>query len=228
MRYSILILFTGYISFVSCKKEKPVFSTSKAKTIKARIVEYGTGQPVAGATLSVCTSPLATDQNPCAGSYLSFTSNASGEVFFEADKYGSIGVEKNGYWLLGYEERFITFLGDDPLYRDGIHTAENFLVKIVPQTNITIHIKNNNVSLNHNVSFNREAMFSPEGFSIPSQYEIILRPNIDTTFQYMVFGNTGNLFLVSDYYDPGYSGNIYYQEAKFIPHGNSFILNITY
>src|SRR5687767_8982549 len=92
--------------FFSCKKEAQITPLPrKAKTVRAKVIEYGSDLPVAGATLSICTTAF--NQNgyyECAGNYLNFTTDANGECFFKTDgvyKFADRSdVVRDGYFSL--------------------------------------------------------------------------------------------------------------------------------
>jgi hypothetical protein len=213
---------------LSSKDELIVIVTN---IIKARIVEWNTDRPVEGVNVSICTSPLlfsSTNQNPCAGTYLSIVTDGNGECVFEADKFRFNGASKDDYW--GYQcEIFNTFFGDDSnLQSNGIHTADSFVVKIIPKAYISIHIKNN---INSGIKL-LYRLGLPSGYNgcgwFPGDV-ISLRANIDTTFQYLVFGNSYNIINVADYMDDGFNPvNPVYSEYKYIPKINNIIVNILY
>jgi hypothetical protein len=71
----------------------------------------------------------------------------------------------------------------------------------------------------------REGIFSPEGKSINPGDAITLRPNIDTTFQYDLFGNASNFLVISDFDID--DAHVYFKETKFYTLGSP-TLYITY
>ena len=89
LKFATFLLIT-VLFLVSCNKEEPPSeeapSEPKAKSVKAKVIEYGSYLPVAGATLSICTTAL---YNPngyeCAGNYLDFTTDVNGNIFFNTD-----------------------------------------------------------------------------------------------------------------------------------------------
>jgi hypothetical protein len=244
LKSTACIFLIAVVAFTSCKKEKPSSSINppplpppRGKTIKARVVEIGTNLPIAGATLTVCTTPLAltaTNQNQCAGNYVTLTTNSNGECFFEADEYRYDGVLKDGFW--GHTAPLCnnTYFGDDTsafYSSQGIHTADSFIIKVTPITLITIHIKNSIASLETIVGFYRSALWGGyNGCGYWPGGPVFLRPNIDTTiFNYPVFGNADNLFLVSgDEWAPFSSGGAFYNDKVFISNSSNIILEITY
>lgn len=227
----LILLFSSFatiIIFVSCKKDNSNnygLHRYQANSIKARFVEYGLDPhvPVEGLTFSVCTSFLASDQITCGAAKSNLTSNSNGEIVFEASEYGFVEGEKTGYWPVS--EKLITYFGDNPLFKNGIHSADSFLVKLVRRVPATLHIKNNISSIYGDVMLMREGIFASEGSSINPGDGIILRPNIDTTIQYELFGNTSNFFVISDF-DVD-DAHIYFKETKFYTLGSP-TLYITY
>ena len=243
MRYSILILFTGYISFVSCKKERPAASAvtqpppppppppPQGKTIKVRVVEYGSEIPIAGAVVSVCTSPVSWPV--CTGSNTYITTNNNGEAFFSTDRYLFFTALKDGYFdhILLCISCFVQFLGPDSAggAYQAIHTADSVIVKIVPKTDFTLHIVDS--SLRGPLDGNYLAMRAEFGHVSAGMGDIRLRKGIDTTVQLQsMYGNVTYDFKVGYEYDDGGMSlmNIIYETQKYVSKGLNPILKITY
>ena len=203
---------------------------SNTKTIKARVVEYSTDLPIAGATLTVCTSPAS--YNTCAGNYLSLTTDGSGECIFHADLFNYGWVAKEGYYGYIFNPCFVTYFRNDTLleYNDD-YTADSFIVEIVPKTNFTIHVKDSSGTESDTGNFLiADVDFHNFCCSLPGIINTNLHPGIDTTFQLIdYYGNTNYLFLVG--HDPdsgGYPQTVLYNLTKYIPKGNNTVVNIIY
>ena len=159
LKIVVFVLLMGEIVFISCNKYSPdnpssypstppPLPTPPGKTIKGKVVEYGTNLPIADATLSVCTSLLG---NGNCGGYKSFTTDAFGEIVFTADKFQINQVVKEGYCDFGSGELKAFFLADS-LLRGYFYTADSFIVAKIPKTNITIHIINSITVPDYDVS----------------------------------------------------------------------------
>lgn len=199
-------------------------------TVKAKVLEYGTDLPVAGVILKVCTA--LNSSNDCGSDYLSLTTDANGECFFQANKFLYGGTLKDGYFGNIFMPCFYTYYRNDTLldiHIDDYWTADSFIVRIVPKTDFTLHIVDSSLRgpdagnyLNSEVIFN--------SCSIGGLWMGFLRRGIDTTIRvHSYYGNTTSVFTVG--YDPddgGFPMNVLYQQQRFIANGNNTIVNITY
>ena len=202
---------------------------SNTKTIKARVIEYGTNLPIAGATLSVCTSP--TGYNTCAGNYLKLTTDANGNCIFHADLFNYGWVEKEDYYGYIFDPCLVTYFRNDTLldYNDD-YTADSFIVEIVPKINFSIHVKDSSGREAGDNFLIADVDFHNFCCSLPGVISANLRSGIDTTFQlHDYYGNASYLFLVG--YGPdseGYPQTILYNKTKYIAKGNNTVVNIIY
>jgi hypothetical protein len=96
----------------------------------------------------------------------------------------------------------------------------------VAQGNATInfHIKNVNGNPGYPVYLYRMVVDSLSS-SYTGGRDIYLRPNIDTMFNYQLFGNTNNLFIVGSTIDDNI---IIYQELRYIVAGSSVNWSLEY
>ncbi|MGZ5133787.1 MAG: PKD domain-containing protein [Flavitalea sp.] len=201
---------------------------SNGKTIKARVVEYGTNLPIAGATLFVCTAPV---DNACAKNYLGLTTDNNGECIFNADSFRYGWGEKTGYWQNIFEPCFNSYFRNGTLLNnnDNYQTADSFIVKMVPKTDFTLHIIDSSLRgptlgnyLTTDVNFNI--------CSVGGIVGVNLRKGIDTIIQCRsCYGNATYIFTIG--YDPddgGFPMNILHQQQGYVPNGSNITLNVTY
>ena len=115
VKVAVCILLVVAISVASCKKDKSVSPvvTPPANVIKAKVLEYGTDQPLAGTDIYVCTSPAGL--TTCAGNYLKLTTDANGECSFTADSFTYGWVDKADYWQNFFNPCFVTYFRKDTL-----------------------------------------------------------------------------------------------------------------
>jgi len=202
-------------------------------SVKAKVLEYGTDLPISGATLQVCTS--LNSSNNCVGNYLSLTTDANGECFFQANQFRYGWVEKTGYFNNGLlTPCFITYFKNGiqlPTDIDGdMAGSDSFIIKVVPKINFTLHVRDSsgrssgtNISLVGDVSFGCVSSSGIIGAS--------LRPGIDTTFQLgNYWGNTNYILRVGKNYDSdcGCFETEFYNKTIYLANGNNVVLNITY
>ncbi|MES1223261.1 MAG: hypothetical protein ABUT20_47645, partial [Bacteroidota bacterium] len=199
--------------------------------IKAKVVEYGTDLPIAGVTLTVCTS--LNSSNNCGGNYLSLTTDANGECFFQANKFLYGDVLKDGFFGNIHMPCFYTYYRNGILLNlnngDDYRTSDSFVVRIVPKTDFTLHIIDSSLRgplegnyLTADVSFNQCGIGGLLGAN--------LRKGIDTTIQFhSYYGNANYVFTVGyELNDGGFPMNILNQQQKYIAKGNNTTLNIIY
>src|SRR5687767_14740271 len=157
-KIAIIILVTNAFVFVSCSKEDertsnnyastqppppPPVPPNMGKTIKARIVEYNSGIPISGATVSL--RPDYPNMNT-----ITLTSDQTGAISFisSTSNIGYISVGKSGYWSLApYSDLAapVFFYPDTTQLSHFINgnaiTCDSFVVKLFRVWNIPVHIK---------------------------------------------------------------------------------------
>jgi len=201
------------------------------RIVKARVLEYGTDLPLAGAILKVCTSPRS--YNSCAANYLSLITNTNGECFFEANLFLYGDVLKDGYFGNIHMPCFYTYYRNDTLLNlnNGYdyRTADSFIVRIVPKTDFSLHIIDSSLRgpiegnyLTADVSFNLCGVGGLLGVN--------LRKGIDTTIQFhSYYGNTNYFFTIGyERDDGGFPINILKQQQNYIVKGSNTTLKIIY
>ena len=240
---SAAFLFITVLFFVSCKKDKKEApsepSEPKAKSVKAKVIEYENDLPIEGATLSICSTELVLDSSSgnyrCPGNYRSLITDAKGECFFEAEtKYFIREISKDSFLSLqhvNFQERCLM----EGTQGYGQTTADSFLFRMVPYRYITLHVKNMNANLDFGVLLSRVFQFySKSGDEMCRsgiQDGVLLRPGIDTVFQYLASGNAENIFTVSrgsDNDEGIFLPPIYYQQVKYIPKAGDITVEIIY
>ena len=196
-------------------------------SIKALVLEFGSGLPVAGARLMICTSLTA--NNTCAGNYLSLVTDAKGECSFQANQFRYGWVEIPEYWQNIFEPCFVSYFRNDTLLDFNDYTADSFVVRIVPKTDFSIHIIDSSLRgplvgnyLWGDVSFNACSVLGVLGAN--------LRRGIDTIIRFHgYYGNCTYTFTVG--YEPddgGFPMNVLTQKQGYIAKGNNTTLRITY
>jgi hypothetical protein len=234
-----LLLWPAFtIIAFSCKKEEQNSSSVNEppppgpKTVKAKVIEYGNDLPIDSATLFVCSTPLASDS--CPGNYKTFTTNATGECFFEAEaKYFVREIWKEGYVSLIHQPHNPCLSEPDQWGGYGDATVDSFLFRMVPYRNVTVHLKNANTNLDADVYFGfRVIYYSRTNIECRSGLMnlLTLRPNIDTTFQYLAYGNIENEYFITRSYDndQGILIGPVYLKKEYIPKDGYITVEINY
>jgi hypothetical protein len=194
------------------------------KTTWIKVLQYGTDIPLGGVIVKICLSPTASG---CNGAVTGLITGGNGEYSFITDQFRYEGVSSPGYWSLNYQPCFNLFYGDNATATTtGLHTADSLVIRIIPQSYITIHVQNNATLLDHDVTLVRTGYFYSCGF-FPTE-TVILHPNIDSTFQFLIFGNSQNLFHVADVMDSSGNQNMLFQSQLYIPKDSSFTYHILY
>ena len=246
LKFAACFVLIWLLSVTSCKKtkeevpsEEEVPSDPKAKSVKAKVIEYENDLPIEGATLSICSTELVSDPSPgyysCPGNYRSLITDAKGECFFEAGtKYVIREISKDSFLSLQhvrFQERCLM----EGAQGYGETTADSFLFRMVPYRYITLHVKNMIANLDFQVMLSRVFQFySKSGDEMCRsgiQDGVLLRPGIDTVFRYLASGNAENIFTVSRGSDNDqgiFVPPIYYQQVKYIPKAGDFTVEIIY
>lgn len=200
-----------------------------AHIVKAKVLEYGSDLPIAGANLAVCTSIIG--NNGCGAGYLGFTTDANGDCFFYANKFLYGDVLKDGYFRDIHMPCFNTYFRNGILMNlnENYHTADSFVVRIVPKTDFILHITDSSLRgpvegnyLTADVSFGLCGIGGLLGAS--------LRKGIDTTIRFSnYYGNANYVFTLGyELNDGGFPMHVLKQQQKFIAKGNNSTLNIIY
>jgi hypothetical protein len=207
------------------------------KEIKARILEFGSDQPLAGATLRILAYLTPSSYKT---TELNLTTDANGECKFDAYKIIPDSLAKANYWGLDFVNNpfpVVVFPPGPFYYNTNGIICDSFVIKLFPQTDITIHIKDSSKRTVYNyyndnyVSFYANGIFNLSGHNqtVYTRNTILMYAGIDTTFQYHVFGNTDNVLEVDAFDENTENTTILYdQPAIFISKGSNTILNITY
>jgi hypothetical protein len=209
-------------------------------SIKARIIEYGSGLPLGNVIVDVVAQPIAMILNQ---------TDLNGEYSFFGTEVAFREFSKSGYWNARfYSDIEVNQFSPLVLFPSNIgidyfsgqsFLCDSFLVKLFPVKFITIHLVDshglNSCLADCDVIFGVNGLFNQQGINytvyetFANGIKIRLRPNIDTTFQYPVFGNTDNQFNVGQYdKDFGTVSQLYFKDTVFIANNGNQILNINY
>jgi hypothetical protein len=228
LQFSILIIL---VILASCKKEEyvpeivtqsPQPPISRGKTVKVKVLEYGTDLPVGGAEVSLWASSFS---SPFNGDYTRVITNNNGEGFFSATSYVIDEVIKHGYYENLSNSCLVRYFGPDSL--KDFHSGDSVIVRVVPGIYITLNVKNIYDNGPRLASLMRQGSFTDCPYY--PQHIIPLRPRIDTSFQLAVYGNSENIFTVGNQYGiDGVPGANLYQNTVYIPKTNGYYLNIEY
>jgi len=242
-----LILVTNAVAFVSCLKDDesvtnnytsnppqpppPLPPSNLGKTIKGRIVEYNSGIPIAGATVSL--RPDYPNMNK-----ITLTSDHTGAISFisSTNNIGHISVEKPGYWgLAPYLDLGspVFFYPDSTQFRHFINgntlACDSFVVKLFSVWNITLHIKDTSGS-ERNTGITIHGLFNVNGSDYKRYVDwIVFPPGIDTTIQVPVFANAENKFGIWKSDDDDYFIWVEIRsQIQYISYGTNTTVNIFY
>lgn len=257
-KFSWLLSSILVISLCQCKKDvetanlQPAPSTTKK--IKARILEYGTDLPITGATVRLITCSMQQHYESCSGTDSVFTTNAQGECIISGNYLRMINVSKEGYWAFHDRDAMFTdipalseiFPANLPISRNAAAYAndaatiscDSLVIKLVPQTFITIHIIDSSGSSPASPNFYKPYLqilgnFPSSGNAQKYRREedyISIVPMKDTIFQFPVFGNSENSFeagFISSTNPVDDAFSLYHVDTV-IYKGTQFILNINY
>ncbi|MEO6613589.1 MAG: hypothetical protein ABIT05_12430 [Chitinophagaceae bacterium] len=195
------LVFISLFYLVSCSK-KDVHSVTQNLMIYGRVVEAGTDQPLNGAEFITSTCGRTDNVFGCLrwDEVSSFT-GVEGKFSASREQFRNRQLRKNGYWDY-IDEPDVNALGGyvnsrpaPVTYYTNISSGQldSILVKLFPVTTITMHVRNTGASTGATLQC-KAYQYGTKGDNIS------LRPGIDSSFQYPVFGNAGNrIFIFRDY-----------------------------
>jgi len=249
LRIAVFILVINVLGLVSCSKDDerasnnytnnpvppppppPPPPPNVGKTIKARIVEYDSGFPVAGAIVRL--RPDYPNMNT-----ITLTSDQTGAINFTTltNKIAYLSVEKSGYWSLApnYDLACVVlFYPDTTQFSHFITgneiTCDSFVVKVFRVWNITVHIKDTSESA-RNTGITIHGLYNVNGTEYKRYGDwTVFQPGIDTTFQVPVFGNADNKFGIWKCYDDDdFMWEEISSQVQYITYGTNTAVNIYY
>jgi len=225
-----IILITTVL--YACKKHDQVQSTSRQNHfIKVKVVEFGTDQPLSDVSISM--------RSP---EYLNQSTDANGFCSFNADSFSALNVYKPAYWNFKQSQYplapltvYPTSSNFDYFSYPPLHyfSCDSFEIKLFPEIFVTLHIKDTSSPVNDtcSVNFNHNGEFTQAGIVYTNwanrNISVFLRPGIDTTFQYPVFGNAINKFSIIRICDD-YNYFDLFQQSIMISGNSNQTFNIIY
>lgn len=207
----------------SCSKKGPDHSIPPDPLyITGRVIEYGSGLPIADVQFhySVCGSAS------CSGIGMT---NADGLITIpESSITGSYSFSKDGYWINAKQD--FDFMGEGlppiSFFTNGSNKYDSFQVRLFPEVKIRIHAKDSSPTPGDTgLLFQCQAKVLAS--ALPrSGFPILLARGIDTTFDYLGFGNTENYLSMAKI--NGAATDTVFSHTQFIAKGDSLNLEIVY
>ena len=220
--YSVLILF-----ITGCYKKENKHDPNPW-LVSVRVVEFGSGLPIAGVDFSYQFCAHVADFGCAEYRDGSAVTNTDGLITIPPEAIGhypfsSYTFAKNEYWVNADGDFLFLPYGSDwpPIdYANG-----RWQVKLFPKVNISIHAKNIIVTpLETTFYLQCQGQCCP-GFSGRDGNPVSLGRGTDTTFDYPVFGNVENdLYVVKS----NSATDTVFAHSQFIAKGDSVSIEVLY
>jgi hypothetical protein len=219
-----LLMVLPFLIVYCTKKSSGSIPPQNNKPVYGRVVEEGTDLPLDGAELI---------NSNCVNNDIQFgcVQWSESSAFTGSDgKLSAMGrnclLQKPGYWkyvdrpdypnysiVVGYTK----YQPAHVIYYSSAGKTDSFLIKLFPITNISVRVRNTGVPTTANLQCSAY-LFGTRGNIIS------LRAGIDSSFQYPVFGNTGNkIFIYRDSQSDSVS-----MQTRFIAKNEIVNLDISY
>jgi hypothetical protein len=223
-----IIVVASAILISSCsKKDEGMNPPSENPTIYGRAVEAGTDQPLAGAEFITSICGRYDNVFGCVQWNESSTFTGSdGKFTVSRDSFRNHQLLKTGYWSY-VNEPDVSALGGYINHRPAPVTAyinslsghyDSVVIKLFPITNITVRVRNTGTSTGALLQC-RAHLYGTKADNIS------LRADIDSSFQYPVFGNTENkIFIYRGFPLSDTTG----MQIRYIAKGEILSLDISY
>ena len=215
------------VGFVSCVKRDISENVNRPDpNTYGRVVEVGSEVAIGSADVITLSCAKYDNEFGCTNwNRLRTLTDANGK--FAVNNFRNHIIQKDGYWPYVEEPDvncwgFFTDCGNKPTpisYYSSRGQLDSMLIKLFPVTSVTVHIKSSD-SLG--ASLECQVLF--DGFR-RSGTSIFLRPGIDSSFQYPVFGNATNKIFVRRYYP---AADTVGSQVRYVPKGEPSSLEIAY
>lgn len=227
----LVIVICSALSLIvtSCSKSKDTLKPSGL--ITGRVVEYGSGLPIAEVQFSynLCVRPAflgCDDYNSGKG-----ITNPDGLITIPQESISGTGsfdnytFGKDGYWRNGKTPLFSPFDygADIPAIS---YFRDTFKVQLFPVVNVSVQAKNTAINPADTIFYLQCQARCCPGFVGRDGNLVSLRSGIDTTFDYPVFGNVENyLYVVKS---TSAATDTVFAHSQFIARANSINLEVLY
>lgn len=219
------LLLLVFLSF--CSKKTGTDSVTPNPLIFGRVLEAGTDRPLAGAEFITSTCVRSDNVFGCVQwNEVSTFTGTDGKFSVGRTQFRNHLLRKNGYWTY-INEPDASVRGGYVNYQpapvnhfinSSTGQTDSILVKLLPVTIITIRARNTG-PFTGAVLQCRALLFGTRGNNIS------LRPGIDSSFSYPVFGNADNkIFVYRGFPFSDTAG----MQIRYIANGEALNLDITY
>lgn len=220
--YIPALFITVLFFLAACSKKSGSSPPPENPTIYGRAVEVGTDQPLAGAEFITSTCGRYDNVFGCVQwDEISTFTGSDGKFSVSRDRFRNHQLRKNGYWEYVNEPDVSALYGIN--YRPAPVTyyinsssgqTDSILIKLFPITGITVRVRNTGALLQC-----RAYLYGTKAENIS------LRPGIDSSFQYPVFGNTENKNFIYRGYPLSDTVGV---QIRYIAKGEILNLDISY
>ena len=242
------LLILCLLVYGSCKKNEPEASFRFTypppkpatpqilytnKTIRGTILEWGSDKPIAGAMLTLHSF---NEDNNQGFSFLHLESDSLGNLQFDAHEFQPDSLVRTGYWnnySAQYPGPAAEYFPLNTVFDDLGNSSDSFVLRLVPITNITIHLRDSSKSIDYDklAKENIGVYFYLGGLQTFTQNNglnsIYLYKGIDTTFKWRAFGNSENEIGVASFSEYDAVDTII-NHVFYIPKNSDTAVSLTY
>ncbi|HLP36556.1 hypothetical protein [Lacibacter sp.] len=217
---AVIVLITGCVKTDPGPQQNPV--------IEGQVLSFTDNAPVSGATVvtSKCVEPDYYFAGCNRWEDTKYSTSGDGSFTMgKGDEY-KMAVSKPGYWSCRITDGRAN--AGDIQYVTGTTGLKTFVIKLIEEVRINVHIKNTSVIADTSLLYFVAEGIHPQKFSANA---VRLRKGIDTTFQYSAFGHLNNRMKVlsnDHYYSYLGSDSVMYSKDVFVPAGSNTSIDIQF
>jgi hypothetical protein len=224
------------VGLTNCFKYTSEPKQPEKRILNGRVIEYGSGLPIAGASFSYsfCTRVASTG---CAETESqTIVTDADGSLTVPAQSISSLLLFSSDYFAFrkeGYWENaiggFVQYGSDFPYpiyFLNNAGGADSFHVELFPIVTIRIHAKNISPATPETSFYLGCQAQYLQNYAPREGYGPDLRQGMDTTFEQAVFGNVENRFYVNRII--GNTTDTVFTYSQFIAKGDILNLEVLY
>ena len=224
-----IAIYSGLILIITSCSKKENKHDPNPSLVSVRVVEFGSGLPIAGVDFSYQFCVHVADFGCAEYSNGSEVTNTDGLIAIPPEAIGhypfsSYAFGKNGYWI-NAEGDFL-FLPYGSGWPPIDYANDGWQVKLFPKVNIRIHAKNITITPPQTTFYLQCQGECCPGYTPRDGNEILLGRGIDTTFDYPVFGNVENHLDVVKI--DGAATDTVFTHSQFLSKGTIVNLEILY
>lgn len=216
----------------SCVKTKENLDPQKKPYIDGQLFSYSNNVPIAGAAVgsSKCTQPDFSMGGCLGWDDKTVVTSADGGFSIQRGYESYLSIYKAGYWDYGIWSGSSYGRPGEIQFLNNSAGLEKVIIKLFEKVKVNVHLKNTSP-----IAHSLDLAFFAEGVHQNkfSAYPVLLRKGIDTTFEYVAFGDISNRMKVvrgsASYYLGGFSvDSVLYSKDILLTSGSIGYIDINF